>query len=456
MSVSKEITRLEKSNVRMTLTIPKEDMASGYRDVLGDYAKNVQIPGFRRGKVPPAVLERKFGEGLKAEALGKIMEEAVEGVFRDENLPAEDRPLSYSRPEIEGEPKFDLEKDLVFSLVYDVLPSVKVGNWKGLEAEVKQSSVGEEDIARELEEVRDRNSFVLDRSEGAKAQSGDIVTLSYSEIGENGEALPGSGRDDFVFTLGKGQNAYEFDGDIEGMAKGETKEFSKTYPADASGPSAAFAGKTVKIRATLNALKEKKLPELDDELAQDVDEKFKTLDDLKKSIRDRLEAGLEARSRELKINAVIEKIMENTPVVLPESMVRAEISGRFSSLARNFGMRQEDVMRMLSQGGDGLDDIEGKWRPTAEKALHSRLIIETLMDEEKIEAGEDELKEEIAKLAAGLDMSEEETKKIYEDRRLDYIKDGIRERKFFDLLLSQNTVKTGAAVSYLDFMGNNG
>jgi len=455
VSVSKEITHLEKSNVRLTLTIPKDEVASGYRDILNDYAKNVQIPGFRKGKVPTSVLERKFGEALKEEALGKILEKSIEDVF--DALPDDEKPLSYSQPSMDDRPKMDLENDLVFSLTYDVLPKVDVGRWKGLETEVPEAVVGDEDIARELEVVRERNSFVLDRDDAARARLGDIVTIDFCHL-EGGEVAPDTARNDFAYTLGSGQSMYMFDDDIVGMAKGETKEFAKTYPeTPAEGAPAgiqALAGRTIDIRVTLTALKEKKLPELDDELAQDVDEKFRTLDDLKKDIRERLESTLEARTREMKINGILDKIMETTPITLPESMVRAEIGGRFRALARNFGMDTETVMRMLAAGGEGLENLEGKWRPGAEKALRSRLIVETLMDEQKIEVGEDDLKQELGKISPETDMSMEEVAARYTDEQLEMFRESIRERRFFDLLLSENTVKTGSRVGYLDLMAN--
>ena len=459
MSVSKEITRLEKSSVRMTLTVPKDEVASGYRKLLDEYAKNTQIPGFRKGKVPPAVLERKFGEGLRGEALGKILEKAVEEVFDGDSLPLDERPLAYSQPRMEEEPKLDLERDLVFSLVYDVRPAVNVGQWKGLEIEIPEAGVGDEDVARELEEVRERNSFVLDRDEGAKARDGDVATVNYAEIDENGEPVPDSSREDFAFTLGKGQNAYMFDDEIVGMARGETKEFVKTYPEAPEGgsgrPEHAFAGRTIKLKATLTALKEKKLPDLDDELAQDVDEKYKTLDDLRKNIRETLEARLEARIREMKIAGLLEKIMETAPVTLPESMVRAEIAGRIRALGRQFGMGEEAVMRMLASGGDGLENLEGAWRPAAEKSLHSRLIVETLMEGQNIEVGDGDVKEELEKISAEMGTTYDDLMHRYsQEDQLEAFRDAIRERRFFDFLLSENTVKTGPRVAYLDLMAN--
>jgi trigger factor len=455
VSVTKEITRLEKSNVRLNLTIPKEDVLSQYQDMIKDYTKNVQIPGFRKGKVPREVLERKFGEALKGEALGKIIEKAIGEVFEDEGLPSDERPLPYSYPEMEDKPQLNFDEDLRISLVYDVMPKVTVNQWQGLEVEVSDAEVTEEDIARDLEEVRERNAFVLDRDDEAQARNGDIATVNYCEMGENSEALPDKGRDDFVFTLGSANNIYQFDDDIVGMKKGETKEFTKTYPEE-TGIQNPNAGKTIKLRVTLTALKEKQLPDLDDELAQDVDEKFQTLDDLKNSIRIRLEKSLSLRMKDLKINKLLEKIMENTPVILPESMVKAELDGRLRGLAKRFGTNTDEILRIMGGNEEDPDSFMQSWRPQTEKSLHSRLIVETLIEEQHIEVSDEEIAQELEKIAADTNEELEKVKKRYEeDNASEYLKDSIREYKFFDMLLAQNTIKAGPKLKYLDLMENN-
>ena len=459
MSVTKEITRLEKSNVKLSMTIPKEEIKSQYRDILRDYSQKVQIPGFRKGKVPQEVLERKFGDALKGEALEKIIQKAVEEVFGDEGLSRDERPLSYSQPVLQEDPKLDLEQDLNFSLVYDVFPEINIDRWKGLEVEIPQAEITDDDIMRELEEVRDRNSFVLDREEGAEAKKGDTVTVSYYETDEDGVELPNTRRDDFVFTLGRGQNTHEIDDDIAGMKKGETKEVTKAYPDSTTGNTApeSLAGKTRKLRITLNELKEKKLPDLDDDFAQDVDEKFKTLDDLRNSIRQRLEKNLESQLRNLKINKILEKIMENTPVVLPESMVRAEFDSRLRNLARQIGADTEKVRQMLSETGDGLGSIEEQWRPSAEKDLHSRLIVEKLVEDQHIEASDEDMERELERIAADSGSPPEEVKKYYsEPNAAEYLKENIKENRFFDMLLAENNIKAGSKVNYLDVIANNG
>jgi trigger factor len=320
VAITKDIQRLEKSNISLSITVPKDDVRSDYQNMLKDYTKNIQIPGFRRGKVPQEVLERKYGDALKQEAVGRIIESAIKEVFTEENLPRSERPLPYSTPELQDEPQLDFEQDLKFTVVYDVLPEVKIGQWKGLNVEYPCAEIKKDDIERELENIQERNAIVMDRDDSASAKKGDVVTIDYQVFEEDGQTPSEIQRKDFVFTLGSNTNVYQFDDDIIGMKKDQTKEFDKKFPGEHIEPE--LAGKKRKVLITLTSLKEKQLPALDDDLAQDVDEKYKTLDDLKKHIKERLEKNLEVKLRDVKTSELLKKIMENTPVILPESMIK--------------------------------------------------------------------------------------------------------------------------------------
>jgi len=449
VAITKELKRLEKSNVSLSITIPKEEVRSRYNEMVEEYTKEMQLPGFRKGKVPREVLERKYGEALKDDALGRVMESAIQEIFQDESLPRSERPLPYSSPELKDKPDFDFDKDLQFTVIYDVLPEVKIGQWKGLKVEYPYAEVEKKDIDKELEEIRERNAIVMDRDDSAAARKGDVVTIDYQFFDENGEKSPDMHRKDFIFTIGSETNIYKFDDDIIGMKKGETKEFTKKFEKDFFDP--AVAGSSRKIQVTLTALKEKKLPDLDDDLAQDVDEKFKTLDDLKNSIKDKLTKSLEYRLREKKLSELLKKIMENTPVVLPESMIRAEVEGRWRRLARYYNMSAETIAQMMSG-----DEKSKEWREAAEKALHSRIILETLMEDEKIEVSDEDVELEFKSIAEASNAQIDEVKKHYNEEAIFYLKEDIREKKITDLLFAENSLKQGKKENYLDFMSDNG
>ena len=447
MAINKEIKRLEKSNVQLSVTVPKEDVKAQYNDMLKEYSKTLQLPGFRKGKVPKEVLERKFAEALKDDAMGRIMESTLQEVFKEDGLPRNERPLPYSAPELQGEPVLDLDQDLQFSVIYDVLPDVKIGKWKGLEAEYPYAEIEKSDIDRELEEIRERNSIVMDRDDEACALKGDVVTIDYLVFSEDGESHSDIKRKDFAFTLGTEDNIYKFDDEITGMKKDETKVFEKKFEDDFF--ETALAGKTRKMQITLTSLKEKKLPDLDDDLAQDVDEKFQTLDDLKNSIKERLEKQLEFRLKDIKTNEILKKIMENTPVIVPESMIKMEINGRMRRLARYYDISDEGIKQMMKIN-------ENEWQEAAQKSLHSRLIIETLMEEQNIEATDEDIEKEFESIAAANGADIDEVKKHYDDNAVLHLKEDIREKKITDILIAENNLKPGKKENYLDFMTDNG
>ncbi|MDR1863241.1 MAG: trigger factor [Treponema sp.] len=452
MVITKEITKLEHSNVKLTLTVGKDDIRSEYDKLLSEYIRTVQLPGFRKGKTPKDVLVRKFGDVLKKEVLSRIVEKSVTEVFDDQSFPKENRPLPYSVPAVQDGPPLEPDKDFQFSMVYDVLPRVQVGQWQGLEVEIPDVSITDEDLDRELEALRERNAVVLDKNDEEEAAPGDVVTVNYCELNDQGEALGGTERQDFVFTLGSLYNPFKFDDQVRGMKKGETKDFEKTYPADLADKD--LAGKTKKLRVTLTALKLKQLPELDDELAQDVDEKFDTLEDLKKDIRERLSKDLDSRLKVIKINKLMEKVMENTPAVIPESMLRLELDSRWRNLARRFNTDSEGLYKIMGKNGKGAQSVIDGWKPDANRALHSRVIVETLIEELKLEASDQELDREIESQAA-LGSAGEVEKYYEQEEAREYLREDIKERKFFDRLLSENTIKPGNKEKYLDLISNN-
>jgi trigger factor len=452
VTVSKEITRLEHSRVKLALTIGKDDVQSEYDKILKDFSKDIQLPGFRKGKVPKTVIERKFGDALTADITGRVIEEALETAFQDESFAKEDLPLAYSQPELENEPEnLQIDKDYTFTVVYDVFPNITIGQYKGLEIEVPDVKITDEDIAKELETLRERNAVVLDKDEAATAAHGDVATVNYCELDDTGAVIEKTDRQDFVFTIGSGRNIFKFDEDIVGMKKGESKDIEKTYAEDFEDKD--LAGKTKKIRVTLTALKEKKLPDLDDDLAQDVDEKFSTLDDLKNDIREKLGKNMEHRLEEAKINKLLSKIIETTPIDIPEAMMRIQLDAQWRNFGRQIGMDAETLKENVSKSEKGLGDFEALWRPEAERALHSRLIIEILMRDLNLSAGDEDIEKEMAKMAEETGEPLEEIKKFYEqDEAKSYLENDIKERKLYDMLLAENTVKIGSSESLDAFL----
>lgn len=455
MKVTKEISKLENSAVKLTATIAKEDVVSGYNKNISKYAKNVQLPGFRKGHVPVKVLEQKYGDSLKQEVLADLIDESLNQIFAEEES-KDIRPLPYTQPRLDGDklPEFSTDKDLTFSVVYDVFPSVEVKDFSKIEVKEPQVEIGEKELNEELKAIQERNAVVIDKKEGEPVEKDNIVTIDYKELDDSGAAIPGSEREGFVFTVGTGENIYKIDDEIVGMKKDETKEISKTY--DAKEENKDLAGKTKKISVTVKAIKLRNLPALDDELAQDVSEKYKTLDDLKKDISKGLESAKNRKIAELKSQSLLAQLVEKNPIVLPKSMIQAEMESRWRMMAQQFQTTPEQLEKMISASGQSKENMLTQWTGDAEKMLKSRLIVDALIREKNIAVTPEEVEAEFAKIADESGSTIEEVKEHYEDARAkEYIIDEIKENKLYDELYKQVKVSKGDKVKFADLFKNN-
>ena len=450
MNTTKKIEKLENSAVKLTVTVPQKEVQDNYNQIVNKYAKTIQIPGFRKGKAPVAVLERKFGEALKADIASDIIEKALEEVFSDIDKNDEaNRPLPYAQPKMDEAPKLDINSDFSFSLTYDVMPQVDVKHIESVTIKEPQVKIGEAELKEELEAIRERNAVVIDKKDTEAAAKGDIATVDYWEIDGNGKEVDKSKREDFTFTIGSGQNIYQFDDDIIGMKKGETKTLTKSW--DKEYEDKELAGKTKKIGVTLKTLKLRKLPDLDDELAQDVNEKYKTLADMKADITKNLEAALTNRLREIKANALLEQLVEKNPITLPKSMLDAEIDARWRMTAQRFQTSPEQLEKLVASSGQTKEEMLKQWAGDSEKMLKSRLIVENLLKARNIAVTPEEVEAEYAKIADGAGISLEEVKKHYADAsKKEYLIDDMKEQKLYAQLFEQVKITKGDKTTFAD------
>lgn len=450
MNTTKKIEKLENSAVKLTVTVPQKEVQDNYNQIVNKYAKTIQIPGFRKGKAPVAVLERKFGEALKADIASDIIEKALEEVFSDIDKNDEaNRPLPYAQPKMDEAPKLDVNSDFSFSLTYDVMPQVDVKHIESVTIKEPQVKIGEAELKEELEAIRERNAVVIDKKDTEAAAKDDIATVDYWEIDDDGKEVDKSKREDFTFTIGSGQNIYQFDDDIVGMKKGETKTLTKSW--DKEYEDKELAGKTKKIGVTLKTLKLRKLPDLDDELAQDVNEKYKTLADMKADITKNLEAALTNRLREIKANALLEQLVEKNPITLPKSMLDAEIDARWRMTAQRFQTSPEQLEKLVASSGQTKEEMLKQWAGDSEKMLKSRLIVENLLKARNIAVTPEEVEAEYAKIADGAGISLEEVKKHYADAsKKEYLIDDMKEQKLYAQLFEQVKITKGDKTTFAD------
>lgn len=453
MKFTKEITKLEHSAAKLTVTVAKEDVANGYKTTLGKYVKQVQIPGFRKGHVPASVLERKYGEQIKMEAAGDLIDSVLNEIFQDEKE-LSNRPLPYAQPKMDEMPAFDTAKEFTFTVTYDVFPSVEVKDFNGISVKEPQVSVGDAEVEEELKGIQERNAAVIDKKEDEKAEKNNIVTIDIEEIGEDGKAVEGTKREGFTFTLGTAENVYKIDDDIIGMKANETKEITKKYAKTDADKN--LAGTTKKYSVTVKQIKVRNLPALDDDLAQDVSDKYKTLADLKADILKNLNIAKDRKIKEIKVNSLLEQLIEKNPIEIPASMLQAELNGRWGQMAQQFQTTPEDLERMVVASGQKKEDMLAQWTGDAEKMLKSRIIVDSLLKSKNISVTPEEVEEAYQKLADSNGVSVEDVKKHYADPRAkEWFIDDVKEQKLYDDIFAQIKVAKGDKTSFADLFKAN-
>lgn len=449
MVKDKKIEHLEKSAVKLTVTIGAEEVTRRYNALLSEYAKSAQIKGFRKGHVPPTILERKFGESIRQEAAHKLLEESLMSVFEE----IDEKPLPYSTPSLDDATELVPDVDFFYTVRYDVYPEITLPEYKGLEIEVPQVNITDEDEGRELQNLQEQNAVVMEKDQGA-VEAGNIVTVDYVELDEQGSEIEDTKREDFVFTQGSGYNLYKIDDEVLGMDKGATKEFEKTFPDDFEDTD--LAGATKKLRVTVKGIKERQLPEIDDDLAMDISEKYESLADLKTDIRSRLESALEDRLRAEKSNALVSQVVDGATIDPPESMIAAELENSWRNFVSQFRATEEQVEGLLAAQERTKEQLYEEWRPNAERRLKAQLAVQKMLEDEAVETTEEEIEAEIARQADANNVDVEQARTYFgqpENRR--HLEREVRERKLFDQLFAASKIKNGKKMSFLDLMQAN-
>lgn len=426
-----EIKKLENSSVELTLTLESKKIEEEYAKRIKDYAKKLTLKGFRPGKAPVSLVESKYGPEIREEVTFKLMEENLEASYKD--LDSKQRPLPYCTPVLQNEEAllpFKPDTDITYSVVYDVVPEVKLPACTDLTVEAETAKVTDKEVDEEIERLRQQNAMVV--AKNGAVEKGDIITVNYVELDADGKEIESTKRDNFTFTVGTSYNFYKIDDDVTGMNKGDEKVIEKTY-GDDSGMGSDYIGKTIKLKTQVTEVKRKEVPELDDEFAQDIKDEYKTLDDLKKATKKNLEEAAEQQNRNVKLDALLREIAKNTEVQIPKSMVEAQLDQEWRNFVQRFGMSEADVEKLMSANGAGKEQFLETRRADVAENLKLQLILEQVKEEQKFEVSEDELNEQLKNY--GQDITKDNPN--YEAFKV-YAEDDVKFRKAQDYLLEKN------------------
>jgi trigger factor len=446
---NKETELLENSSVRLTITVGEEAVHKEYDGLLLEYTRNVRMDGFRKGKVPSNILLRKFGDIILGETAERVVQKSLEQALEGGG----EKPIATSIPTVDAVDKLELGKEFSFKVTFDTFPKIELPEYKGLEFEELAVEVGDEDLERELKGLQEQNSVVVDKKIPVAAK-GDIVNVDYVELGEDGTEKTATRRQSFVFEVGSGYNPYRFDEEIVGMKPGEEKTLNKDYPADFEVNT--LAGRKLSVKVKLNTVKEKQLPEVNDELAQDISDKYKSLEDLKKDIREKLDKHAAQRVREHSISQLLDKIAAGATIALPKSMLENELEEEWQRFLGRLRADEKIVLRELEKEGRSKQSVQGEWKPAAEKKLRLQLVVSEMVKRENLEASQEELDGRVKADAEARSITFEQAKEVYTKNHLfDFLSFDIKNEKLYDLLLESGKRKTGKKVKFLDLLGGN-
>ena len=440
MVVEKSIRSLDGSQVALTITVDAAAIEEAYQNKMKKYQANIQLDGFRKGKAPIAVIERKYGDAIREESTFEALEENLKQVI--ETLDEKDRPLAYSTPVLQDEEKlvpFKKDENVTFTVHYDVYPQFKVESYKGREVKYDGAEVKESDVNEELDRIRDQNAVV--RTKDGTIAMGDIVTLDYVELDENKAEKADTKREGFTFTLGTGYNYYRIDEDLVGLAKGDEKIIEKKYDDN----DVTFKGASITLKVKVDEIKYREIPELSDELAQDVKDDYKTVDDLVKGTREKLEKELEESMKNDKINALLDAIKAKTEITIPASMLAAELENAWRNFYHQSGLTEEQILSFLKMQGSTKEALLDEWKDSCTSNLKDQLILDAIKDKEDFAVSDEEFKEEWEKNYKSV---KDEDKEYYEN----ILRDSLKFAKVTPFLLENNTFKAGKKVSYDDFI----
>ena len=429
--MNSKLVKVENNIATLEITVSPEKFAEGMKKSYQKNVKKFNIPGFRKGKAPKSVIEKHYGgEAVFYEdAINEICPDAYDEAVKEHNLKPVDRP-DIDILEIGS------DKGIVFKAEVTLKPEVTLGDYKGIEAVKKEYNVSDEDINKELQQLREKNARIVEIAD-RPVKMGDTTMIDFK--GFVGDVqFEGGTAENHSLEIGSGQFIPGFEDQLVGAEIGKEVDVHVTFPEQYRNED--LAGKPALFKVTVKEIKEKQLAELDDEFAKDVSE-FDALDELKADIRAKRETEAKRMEKEQYEDAVIGKVVEKAEVSIPDVMVDSEVNVMlrdFDYQLRYQGLNLEAYMKYMNAD---IDSLKESYKPMALNRVKSQLILEKIADVEGITVSEEDLNEEIAKTAEKYKQDVEQFKTSLKEENLEYIKDGLVIQKTIEFLVA-NSVAT--------------
>lgn len=422
----KSSNKVETNVYELEITVDAETFTEACKKAYMKQRKSIQIPGFRKGKATQGMIEKVYGEGaFYEEALEIVYPEAVGLAFDEAGLKVIDQPTDVEFPVM------NKQDGVVIKMKVTTYPEVKLGEYKSLKGKMLDTEATDEDVENELKSMQDRNSRLV-TVEDRESQMGDTCDIDFEGF-VDGVAFEGGKGENYPLELGSNSFIPGFEEQVAGHKTGEEFDVNVTFP-EQYEPS--LAGKDAVFKCKINEIKTKELPELDDEFAKDVSE-FDTLDELKADLKKQISERKEANAKTDYENQLIEQVVENMEVEIPECMNKQKCDEMIQDYSYRLQMQGLDLNTYLQYLGQTMEQFREQFMDGAKQQVKVKLALDAIVKAENIEATEEEIAEEIAKLAEQYNMEADKIKAAVPQEQLT---DDIVTRKAVDFVVD-NSVK---------------
>ena len=416
--MSVQVEKLENSMAKLTIEASADELEKALQNAYLKNKNKISIPGFRKGKVPRQMIEKMYGPAIFYEdAANEIIPEAYEKAVEEcgEDI--------VSSPEIDVT-QIEKGKPFIFTALVALKPEIKLGKYKGVKVDKADVTVTDEEVDAEINKERENNARNIEVTDRA-VKDGDMTVLDFEGF-VDGVAFEGGKGENYPLTIGSVAFIPGFEEQLVGAEIGKEVEVNVTFPEDYQAEE--LKGKAATFKCTVKEIKEKELPELDDEFASEVSE-FETLAEYKADVKTKLSEKKEKEAKDAKEAAVIEAIVNDSEMEIPEAMLKTQQKQMVDEFAQRIQMQGLSIDQYFQFTGTTYDKMIEQVKPQAEKRIKSRLVLEAVVKSENIAASDEDYEEELKTMAEAYQMEVEKVKELLPEKSVAQIKEDIAVRK---------------------------
>jgi trigger factor len=424
--MSLQVEKLEKNMAKLTVEVPAEQVEAALKTSFNKNKNKFNIPGFRKGKAPQAMVEKMYGSSvLYEDAIDVLLDQTYPEAVKESGLDI------VSRPEI-GIEQIEKGKSMIYTATVAVKPEVTLGEYKGIEVEKAKPEVTEADVEAELKKVQEQNSRLV-TVEDRPVQDGDQTVIDFAGS-VDGVPFEGGTAESYPLTIGSHSFIEGFEEQIIGMNLNEEKDINVTFPENYHAEN--LAGKPAVFKVKVNEIKVKELPELNDEFAGEVSE-FETMAEYKADVEKKLAEQKQAQATAENENNVVAKVVENASMEIPAPMIDMQVSNMINNYASQMQSQGITLEQYFQFTGMTMDQLKEQARPQAEERIRTRLVLEAVAKAENIEISDEAVEAELKKMADQYKMEVEQIKKYMGEAELKSMKEDLAVQEAVDLLVAE-------------------